>query len=1077
MRKRSMLYKKVMAVVLSVAMMTTSVSVSATELENTTEVVTEVETETEESEVEETTTSVVEDESEEETSTEETEETSEESSEEETTEEGTSEEETTEEVKMVALSEEDMAVKAISSSATFNASNEDSKTYAENFIDKTGYFAITASSDKTVIIEDNSKGSFTKRMKMGGAGSTTERSISFTTTDAATVKLVAMSSSGSSDRVVVIADAEGNTVEELALDASSDTVTLQTSLEKAGTYYIYSKESGINIYGLTVKIEEVKESTGSGEITAKGDIYVAPNKDGNGTKDDPADFVKALEAIDAGETIHMAEGTYEYDETILIEESNSGTEDAKKSIIADGEVIIDFSGMGYEGSEADKANRGIILDGSYWYIKGITITEAADNGMLLSGDNNTLEQCVFEANHDSGLQISRYNTKYDSIEQWPSNNLIKNCTSFNNSDISGENADGFAAKLTCGEGNVFDGCLSYCNSDDGWDLYAKTATGKIGVVTIKNSIAFRNGKLTDGSGSASGDMNGFKLGSSQGTSTATPHVVINCIAFENGAHGFTDNGNESGIQLINCTSFNNSAYSGSKCANFQMNRELGGVNANLLSLATNSIATDGFIGTVQNSVYYNSGKYYYVGDTTEFAGKEKLGDIVTVSASDFVSITAPDSTSDFDEVWRDENGNLDLGDFLKVASDSKYATKATDGKALGSRLAAGEFMDEAPDGVSTEVKEDTDKEESSGGNENIPVDGEEVTHNFTEDGLESDVFTISGNLSTSKGTVTYNGMTLTQCLKMESSTEIKFTAAADATLIMVFNEGETRNIKIDGEKKAIENGVLTVEVAAGDHTITKADSVNLYYLALVYPKTEEEKPELPDVDVIPSVDGKIDVWDLGAAELDSAKYTNKLTADIMNSWYPDVAAGTKGVNLATFQVKDEAGNVLFGFNDGGYPTTHRLRTANTEVTRYDEKSLKNEAGEVAYTGYIYSNKGKTDTVYVEIALEAGDIVSFVVASNGTDSNLGFEAPSGKVDDSYTHSLGSSTASVATYYAAETGLYKLYSLSEKLVVARAYVQHTQEINVVGYVDAPASLTNDYAVIFTCILGNFSLRRNP
>ena len=215
-----------------------------------------------------------------------------------------------------------------------------------------------------------------------------------------------------------------------------------------------------------------------------------------------------------------------------------------------------------------------------------------------------------------------------------------------------------------------------------------------------------------------------------------------------------------------------------------------------------------------------------------------------------------------------------------------------------------------------------------------------------------------------------------------------------------------------------------------------------------------------------SVDGKIDVWDLGAEQLDTEKYTNKLTADIINSWYPDVEAGTKGVNLATFQVKDEAENVLFGFNDGGYPATHRLRTTNTEVTRYDEKSLKNEAGEVAYTGYIYSNKGQTDTVYVEIALEAGDIVSFVVASNGTDSNLGFESPSGKIDDSYTHTLGSSTASVATYYAAETGLYKLYSLSEKLVVARAYVQHTQETKITGHVDAPDSLTKDYSIVFTC-----------
>ena len=62
------------------------------------------------------------------------------------------------------------------------------------------------------------------------------------------------------------------------------------------------------------------------------------------------------------------------------------------------------------------------------------------------------------------------------------------------------------------------------------------------MVTIKNCIAFGNGKLTDGSGSANGDMNGFKLGGSNGA-CPTPHVVENCLAFNNGATGFTDNGN------------------------------------------------------------------------------------------------------------------------------------------------------------------------------------------------------------------------------------------------------------------------------------------------------------------------------------------------------------------------------------------------------------------------------------------------------------------------------------------------------------------------------------------------------
>ena len=50
-----------------------------------------------------------------------------------------------------------------------------------------------------------------------------------------------------------------------------------------------------------------------------------------------------------------------------------------------------------------------------------------------------------------------------------------------------------------------------------------------------------------------------------------------------------------------------------------------------------------------------------------------------------------------------------------------------------------------------------------------PITGS-VVHNFSKDGLNSSFFTIVGNLSTSKGTVTYNGIKLTTCLKLESST-------------------------------------------------------------------------------------------------------------------------------------------------------------------------------------------------------------------------------------------------------------------------------------------------------------------
>ena len=104
-------------------------------------------------------------------------------------------------------------------------------------------------------------------------------------------------------------------------------------------------------------------------------------------------------------------------------------------------------------------------------------------------------------------------------------------------------------------------------------------------------------------------------------------------------------------------------------------------------------------------------------------------------------------------------------------------------------------------------------------------------HDFTENGKNSTFFTITGNLSTSKGTVSYDGKTLTQCLKMESATSIGFNAASGGKLTLVFIE-PTATVKVDGtEYTASGSGIITVDVAAGSHTITKADTANLFYMS------------------------------------------------------------------------------------------------------------------------------------------------------------------------------------------------------------------------------------------------------
>ena len=106
-----------------------------------------------------------------------------------------------------------------------------------------------------------------------------------------------------------------------------------------------------------------------------------------------------------------------------------------------------------------------------------------------------------------------------------------------------------------------------------------------------------------------------------------------------------------------------------------------------------------------------------------------------------------------------------------------------------------------------------------------------IVHDFTASGKTSSFFTITGNLSTSKGTVSYNGKTLTQCLKMESSTSITFTIDKAMKLTLVFVETGT-NIKINGEKITSDTNIITIELEAGSYSITKADTKNLFYIVL-----------------------------------------------------------------------------------------------------------------------------------------------------------------------------------------------------------------------------------------------------
>ena len=368
-------------------------------------------------------------------------------------------------------------------------------------------------------------------------------------------------------------------------------------------------------------------------------IYVSPTGTASnpGTLASPTTVANAITTVSPGQTIYMRGGTYSIASTILIDRVNSGTSGNLKRIEAyNSEIpILDFSAQTESAS-----NRGIVLDGLYWYFKGITIRNAGDNGMLLSGNNNTIDNCVFEKNRDTGLQLSRYTTSYTSISQWPSNNLILNCESFDNKDAGSENADGFAAKLTCGQGNIFRGCISHNNIDDGWDLYTKTDTGPIGIILFENCVAYNNGTLTTSGTSGSGDKNGFKLG---GEGIGVNHIVRRCVAFGNGKHGFTDNNNLGSIEMSNNTSFNN--------AESNFNFRTGGTHQFRNNLSYNSGASDKKTGTdVGNS------NVWWINSVSTNGGS------LVVSSADFVTLTLT--------VTKNADGSPNLGNFLALNSSS-----------------------------------------------------------------------------------------------------------------------------------------------------------------------------------------------------------------------------------------------------------------------------------------------------------------------------------------------------------------------------------------------------------------------
>ena len=405
-------------------------------------------------------------------------------------------------------------------------------------------------------------------------------------------------------------------------------------------------------------------------------LYVSADgsKSGNGTAENPLDIQTALTFCQAGQAIYVKGGTYNLSSSVAIKKYNNGTSKDMKMLVADPDntedVVFDFA-----GNDGKATGNTFDVSGDYWYVEGIKFLNGG--GVRVGGNHNILKNCDFAGHTNSGLSISRTDGATEQ-KDWPSYNQIISCNAYNNRDKSDNNADGFAAKLTCGVGNVFKYCVAAYNADDGWDLFSKSGTGAIGEVEIYDSVCYANGYVIEDGKlvKTKGDGNGFKMG---GSGIAVNHKIYNSYSFGNAANGFTNNSDPMG-EYINCTGYNNGG------SNLELHTYTGAaaqfVVENFKSFADNSWENEETLAALTSTekdaeadimnMIKSSSNFLYDKET----GKSVNADGVELTAANFVSLAEFKDylLGGIEAVQRNEDGSINLGNFLKYTNAADNGT-------------------------------------------------------------------------------------------------------------------------------------------------------------------------------------------------------------------------------------------------------------------------------------------------------------------------------------------------------------------------------------------------------------------
>jgi hypothetical protein len=270
-----------------------------------------------------------------------------------------------------------------------------------------------------------------------------------------------------------------------------------------------------------------------------------------------------MSQVVAGDLVYIRGGTYQPTSRIVFTRSGTSTSPITFAAYPGEEVI--FDGALY--TPPSGSFMSLLTVNSNWNIlRNIKARNAqaglsvGNGGIYVFGDDCVVDHC--EMYNNAGMGGCTYGDRTQFLYCIAHDNVDSGVNQAN-----GGNADGLGAQG--GSDAYFLGCLTYGNSDDGFDNLG--STGAI----VEECVSYANGLLQ-------GDGSGFKTGANE--------TVRKCIAFNNNLAGFQcvlAAGFTSYASFDHCTGYNNGIATPSKPASGQP----GFATQDSRCVLTNSIGT------------------------------------------------------------------------------------------------------------------------------------------------------------------------------------------------------------------------------------------------------------------------------------------------------------------------------------------------------------------------------------------------------------------------------------------------------------------------------------------------------